>query len=300
MFLLANFILIFAFQFSTSDATAGRRLSTGSETHIFCLIDTATNIPIGTVFAIAPNLLLSANHNRLDPDTNLPLEVSFSKLLRRTNGKIVATDKIGLKVLSFDTEEDWVIFERVDSEVFQDNAVLCDEQDLPDEDSEHNVEVTIRYYNAGLFQKKLKRLHRRARFVQYEESDELTHTENETEMIVADGAVSGVCGAPYYFGAKVVAFHVASDSEALEFHEKNELNTEVESLTSTHTHFSVGRVLCRLPAFMKFYRKQFKIKTTSNAVKKLTTASKIDVITAPKRRKNQAVVPGVAAKKRKL
>ena len=240
MFLLANFILIFTFQFPTSDATAGRRVSTGSETHIFCLIDTPTNIPVGTVFAIAPNLLLSANHNRLDPDTKLPLEVSFAKLLRRKNGEIVPTAKIGLKVLTFDTEEDWVIFERVDSEVFQDTAVVCEEQDLPDEDSQHNVEVTIRYYNAGLFHKKLKRLHRRAQLIMYEECDKLTDTENEAEIIVTDGAVSGVCGAPYYFEDKVVAFHVASNSEAVACNENIELEKVVESQGSTHASSLLG------------------------------------------------------------
>lgn len=310
-YLVTNFKLIFTFQFSTPVAAADRRDSTGSETHVFLLIDSVTSIPVGTVFAIASNLLLSANHNRLDPDTNLPLEMSFAKILRKKDGVIVPPDdKVGLKVLAFDTKEDWVIFERTDSERFLDTAVLCEEHDLPDENNKHNVDITIRYYNAGLFKNRLKQVHRKAQFFYYQDCDDVKATadvEDEAEIFVSEGAVRGVCGAPYYYQDKVVAFHVESDSEAMLFDRKNDMCDMIESVISTHSHFSVGRVLCRLPAFMELYRRNFKMesvetltKATRKAVKKPTTATKKGATMLPKRKKIQEATPGVAAKKQKL
>jgi len=304
------------FHLTGAGAAADRRVSTGSESHVFCLIDTASNIPVGTVFAIAPTLLLSANHNRLDVDSGLPFDVSITKLLHKRDGVISPpNDKVDLKVLAYNTEEDWVVFQRTDSEVFQTVAVLCEEQDLPDENSEHNEIVTVRYYNAGLFQKKLKQLHRKAQILMYQECEDVDLTqsaEDEAEIVVSDGAVRGVCGAPYYFDGKVVAFHVESDNEALKFSKEHNLEKMVESLSTTYSHFSIGRVLCRLPAFMKLYRRNFQIKilktraastkASNNVVKKSTTASKKNASTLPKGKKIPATTRGAATagKKRKF
>jgi hypothetical protein len=274
------------------------------------LIDTATNIPVGTVFAIAPSLLLTANHNRLNPVTQLPLEMSFAKFLRKKDGVITPPkDKVNLKVLAFHAREDWVIFERADSEEFLHTATLCEEQDLPDENSEHNVSVTVRFYNIGLFEKKLKQLHHNAELQYYQECKDvlaIDDDEVEAEIIVERGAVRGVCGAPYYFNDKVVAFHVESNNEALEY-DKDNIDEVVESLTTTHSNVSVGRVLCRLPAFMELYRRNFKIETvethakaTCKAMKKSIKATKKDETTVPNKGKRKAVSPVVAAKKRML
>jgi hypothetical protein len=289
------------------------RVSTGSDSHVFCLIDTATNIPVGTAFAIAPTLLLSANHNRLDVDSGLPFDVSITKLLRKIDDVISPPiDKVDLKVLAYNTQEDWVVFQRTDSETFQTVAVLCEEQYLPDENSEHNQIVTIRYYNAGLFHRKLKQLHRKAQIIMYQECEDVDASENdgqEAELVVSDSAVRGVCGAPYYFDGKVVAFHVESDNEKLKFNKENALEKMVESLATTYSHFSIGRVLCRLPAFMKLYRSNFQIRTVkpcaastkaTKVEKEPTTISKKDAAMVPKGKKNQAATRSAVEKKRKF
>ena len=251
--------------------------------------------------------------------------MSFTKILQKRDGKIFLpkNDKVRLKVLAFNRYEDWVIFQRTDSEEFQNAAVLCEEEDLPDENCEHNEKVTVRYYNAGLFSKKLKQLHRTTELIMYQDCDDVEATadvEDEAEIVIADGAVSGVCGAPYYFKDKVVAFHVESDNESLKFTERVQTKKMLKSLSTTYSHFSVGRVLCRLPAFMKLYRRNYEIETvetglreaspptlspaastkaTSTAVKKPTKASEKDATTVRNKTKIEALTPGAAAEKKR-
>jgi hypothetical protein len=68
-------------------------------------------------------------------------------------------------------------------------------------------------------------------------------------VILKDGRVKGSCGAPFFAdkNKKVIAFHTTSADDL-------DVRYSVSSISSkSHSSVSIGRVLCRLPEFVKWY-----------------------------------------------
>jgi hypothetical protein len=69
----------------------------------------------------------------------------------------------------------------------------------------------------------------------------------EPVIQVVGGRVKGCCGGAYFNSSgKVVAFH----KESLD-------DSDETSATSSHTSYSAGYVLCRLPKFKGWYNRRF-------------------------------------------
>lgn len=224
------------------------RFSTGSDDAVYCIITTNSNCPVGSGFAISPELIVTANHVRFADAT--VLAVSAVKSLLKQGDKIIEPElKIELEVVVCNAAEDWCVLKRKDGSLFAHVAPLANEDELPDECAQHHEKITIRYFCGGLFREKLTVRHKVADMDQFQRCDDI-EADNEAELQVKGGfTTSGMCGAPYFYNDKVIAFHVQSDSESLQYDEMN---------TKKYTeHFSVGRVLCRLPLFMLALGTQF-------------------------------------------
>ena len=235
---------------------------------------------------------------------------AVKKLVKKDENLILHVgEKLKLKVVLFDKAEDWCILTCVDkNSKFSRVAQLgLTEDDLPEENAPHNAIITMRYFSGGLFRKKLIVKHKAMVFDQFQGCDDLEH-ENEAELQIKGGSTSGMCGCPYFYFNKVVAFHVASDSEASKYGDVD----YVESLGSTHEHFSVGRVFCRLPKFMIAFSNSFdpekynlELEKTVVNVKTIgTTAAANEKSEAPMKRKRAKIEKGlkdeqVSASKRK-
>lgn len=205
-----------------------------------------TNKPLGTGFTVTPHLMITANHVRFNDDGSEIEKLSAVKtLVKNGEGVTAQGETLKLKVVLFDKAEDWCILTCVDRTLrfSHEAAIGTTEDDLPEEGAPHNAVLTIRYFNGGLFKNKLIVKRKAVVFDQFQGCDDLQH-ENEAELQVNGGSTSGMCGAPYFYCHKVIGFHVESDSESLKFGD-------------THEHFSVGRVLCRLPRFMVAFKNSF-------------------------------------------
>jgi hypothetical protein len=159
-----------------------------------------------------------------------------------------------VSLIKHDEEEDWAILKRQDEDIFLKVASICMEDDKLPDDQGDSVDISVKFFNAGFFTKKLVCTSKKSRFIQFQDSDSLPSSYGECEVMIADGSSSGVCGAPYFLPGtnEAFAFHIASDNEAMKYDPK-EIQACVRSQSETYTHFSIGRVFCRLKIFMKAY-----------------------------------------------
>ena len=232
-----------------------RATTPGDSATVYCLL--VDDEPIGTTFAIANNMVLTAYHN-LDTDFKT---LSICKFVTRDKNNDYVTDKIiVVKVFKQDSEEDWAILV-AEKNNFSSIAVICRDNELP----EKRGIIGIRDYEVGMFSTDSRTKLEDAssgviKVAGYENrvtppsspghlAKKVKVVENyepqiEDSIVVEGGRVSGSCGAPYFAtNGKVVAFHVRSINDAS--------NDSVSQ--DSHLSKSVGLVLCRLPVFWAWY-----------------------------------------------
>ncbi len=222
-------------------------------------------VPLGTSFALSENFIFTACHNVLDG--NAPLsEIGLVK--EYDEYETLESDIILATLVSYcaDEDEDWAIYERSPAgRHFPHFARVCGENELP----KKNERIGIHDFVVGLVSSetssKLTPQSFRTKVSQYEQVrvtgkkrkrhegslvvSQKTLRGSERGLQVVGGRVKGSCGAAYFaVNGKVVAFHVASldDGESV---------SAANSYTSdrSHTSFSLGLVLCRLPKFRIWY-----------------------------------------------
>mmetsp|Transcript_31196 Transcript_31196/g.40132 ORF Transcript_31196/g.40132 Transcript_31196/m.40132 type:complete len:240 (-) Transcript_31196:147-866(-) len=216
--------------------------------------------PVGTAFAISEKLICTASHNteyggKWAEQIGLLTEVDDRGVLEADI--IVAT----LVEQCTDFDEDWAIYAR-SAGSFDSWALVCPESELPNKSDK----VGVRDYPIGLnmsqSSSKISLQSTHTKVSQYEAIMKDNRkkmktlgvfkvlkslpTQVEPVIQVVGGRVKGCCGGAYFCSSgKVVAFH------------RESLDDADETSASSHTSYSTGYVLCRLPRFKLWYNQRF-------------------------------------------
>jgi hypothetical protein len=223
-------------------------------------------VPVGTSFALSEDFLFTAAHNVCNTG-HAPLpEIGVVRLYE---DPVVLTDIIVLKYVAHcsDKDEDWAVYKRSNG-AFTHWAHVCPEQELP----ASGVRISIKDFPVGLVtvgsvtKVTLDSFHTKVSNYQVFADSVVSKKRKfgvakikpppvvERAIQVVGGRVTGSCGAAYFgINGKVVAFHKESVDDGRE-----EVSVS-NSYTSdrSHTSYSVGLVLCRLPKFRAWYNQNF-------------------------------------------
>jgi hypothetical protein len=227
--------------------------------------------PVGTAFSISETHVFTASHNTLISG-RIQQEIG---LLTFYEEPIVMSDIIvaNFTCSSKDADEDWVVYSRSAGR-FSHYAHICPEDELPAK----NDRIGIRDFPVGIamFCDSTKTItigSSHTKVYQYEvftpistvassKSKKRKRTNNVVDsrpqipddqkraLTVVGGRVKGSCGAAYFEpNNKVVAFHVESLDDG------SDVVSISNSYTSdrSHTSYSRGLVICRLPKFKAWY-----------------------------------------------
>ena len=218
-------------------------------------------VPVGTSFALSDNLLFTAAHNVCEKN-NPAHEIGVVQVY---DGLVLISDIV---VLTYechcsDKDEDWAVYKRSTGS-FTHSVLICPEHELPVK----GIKIGIKDFPVGLvtvgsvtkidldsFHTKVSNYQvfsdsavSRKRKFNVVETKPATAVERAIQVV--GGRVTGSCGAAYFHAnGKVVAFHKESVDDSRE---------EVSTTNSyhsdrSHTSYSVGLVLCRLPKFKDWY-----------------------------------------------
>lgn len=223
-------------------------------------------LPLGTSFALSDFYIFTAGHNiRVGKtgDKYLP-EIGIA---RQYTDPLEANEITVLSYVAhcFDKDEDWAVYRRVTG-TFPHSVAICSNQELP----EKNVKIGVRDFPVGLLtvgesstKISLQSFHTKvSHYEMFIESPALVGKKRKFAVVknrapatderaiqVVGGRVKGSCGAAYFSeSGKVVGFHVQSIDDGDEASVSNTYTSD-----RSHTSFSVGLVLCRLPKFRIWY-----------------------------------------------
>lgn len=222
-------------------------------------------VPLGTAFAISETHVVTAYHN-VHWRGLVEQEIG---LLTEYEDPICEKDIIvaNLDTSCADENEDWATYER-SSGLFTHFAHVCPENELPVK----NDKIGIRDFPIGLVSSfssnKLTMQSFHTKVSQYEQYVPVNASSKkrkrnsgrvvdikppkaiERAIQVVGGRVKGSCGAAYFStNNKVVAFHEESLDDGSDSVSVSNSYTSDRS----HTSYSVGLVLCRLPTFKQWY-----------------------------------------------
>jgi hypothetical protein len=222
-------------------------------------------VPVGTSFALSESFLFTAAHN-ICRAGNAPLpEIGVARFYK---DPLVRSSIIVLTHVTHcsDKDEDWAVYKRSNG-AFTHWVQVCPEQELP----ASGVRIGIKDFPVGLvtvgsvtkvtldsFHTKVSNyqvfadsvVSKKRKFAVADSEPQI----EERAIQVVGGRVTGSCGAAYFgINGKVVAFHKESVDDGRE-----EVSVS-NSYTSdrSHTSYSVGLVLCRLPKFRTWYNQNF-------------------------------------------
>lgn len=229
--------------------------------------------PFGTAFAISEEFILTACHN-VFPTKNALTPVRTVALLKEvTNAAVFSGDIIVAELEGFckDKDEDWAVYKRKSGR-FTHYAHVCNENELPSK----NVRIGIRDFPIGLLiansSTKITIESCHTKVSHYEEFQKTSSqpptkkaklilpvvdyptipSSDERIIQVIGGRVKGSCGAGYFApNNKIVAFHYESVDHGEELSITNSYTSD-----RSHTSYSHGLVLCRLPKFKVWYNKE--------------------------------------------
>lgn len=221
--------------------------------------------PVGTAFAISETHICTANHN-VFASGHIQPQIG---LLTEYEDPICKTDIIVATLVSncVDGDEDWAVYQRTSGH-FAHFAHVCPEDQLPVK----NDKIGIRDYPVGLLtplsSDKITMQSFHTKVAQYEafvpinaSSKKRKFTSGrvvdarparplERALQVVGGRVKGSCGAAYFApNGKIVAFHVESLDDGSDSVSASNSYTSDRS----HTSYSRGLLLCRLPKFVLWY-----------------------------------------------
>lgn len=219
-------------------------------------------VPVGTSFALSENLLFTAAHNVCNANHLALGEIGVVQLYKDP----LLVDNIVILTHEnhcCDKDEDWAVYKR-SSGNFTHYVQICPEHELP----ASGVKIGIKDFPVGLVsvgsvtKVTLESSHTKVSNYQVFSDSPVTkkrkfavtttkpEAEVERAIQVVGGRVTGSCGAAYFgMNGKVVAFHKESVDDG---REEVSLSNSYTSDCS-HTSYSVGLVLCRLPIFKAWY-----------------------------------------------
>jgi hypothetical protein len=220
-----------------------------------------TAVPVGTSFALSDKLLFTAAHNVCEKN----VVVREIGVVQVYEDPVLISDIIVLthECHCIDKDEDWAVYKRSTGS-FTHTVLICPEHELPmkgirigikdfpvglatvgsvtkvDLDSFHTKVSNYRVFSDSAVSRKRK----------FDVVETKPATAVERAIQVVGGRVSGSCGAAYFHvNGKVVAFHEESvDDDREEVSISNSYRSD-----RSHTSYSVGLVLCRLPKFKYWY-----------------------------------------------
>lgn len=225
--------------------------------------------PIGTAFALSEDVVFTAFHNVEATGGQALEEIGLVKEWREDD--ILLDDIIIAKYTAGNKkdDEDWAVYTRdMKGSYFQQYLNVCPENELPLK----NDCIGIHDFPVGLFtsgtanaivqqsfrtkvstyelvKASKSKIPKKKRVVKKRPKKRL-HSEFRAIQVVG-GRVKGSCGAAYIASnGKVVAFHVESLDDGDSVSIANSYSSE-----RSHTSFSRGLVLCRIPSFMNWYER---------------------------------------------
>eukprot|EP01039_Chlorochromonas_danica_P010831 gene10831-12041_t len=219
-------------------------------------------VPVGTSFALSDKLLFTAAHNVCNSEHVALGEIG---VVRVYENPVLMADIVILTHENHccDKDEDWAVYKR-SSGNFTHSVQICPEHELP----ASGVKIGIKDFPVGLVsvgsvtKVTLDSFHTKVSNYQVFSDSAVTKkrkfavtktkpaTAVERAIQVVGGRVTGSCGAAYFgMNGKVVAFHKESVDDG---REEVSLSNSYTSDRS-HTSYSIGLVLCRLPKFKAWY-----------------------------------------------
>jgi hypothetical protein len=222
-----------------------------------------TAVPVGTSFALSGELLFTAARNVCCDAQHVPLcEIG---VVQEYEDPVMLTDIVILNYENHccDKDEDWAVYRR-SSGSFTHFVQICPDNELPTS----GVKIGIKDFPVGLVivgsetKVILDSFHTKVSNYQVFSGSVVSKkrkfgvaktkpaTVVERAVLVVGGRVRGSCGAAYFgINGKVLAFHNESvDDGREEVSLSNSYNSD-----RSHTSYSIGLVLCRLPKFKAWY-----------------------------------------------
>jgi hypothetical protein len=214
---------------------------------------------VGTAFAVSATLALSAWHNFSDNEFAAGDVIMLCKEIRES---VILRSCPTVTVLDHDAKEDWVVLQlAAQGTTFPCHATLCPEAELPSEQDNGVTSrvVGVKDFPCGLMNScsHLTVGTMNAKVFNYgpawrAKPGALRFADKfpagvDFVVYVRGERTLGSCGAPYFaVSGKAFAFHVGS---------LNDADSEDAMTTTGHSHtsYSEGRVLARLPKFSARY-----------------------------------------------
>lgn len=218
---------------------------------ILCGQNPGLTLPKGTIFAFSPRLALTANHNRFlfsSPSDGVYNEFQAVRSIHRgLDGVATLIDAVKLKLVSYDEDEDWAVFEPAGKNIiFSDPLTIASGEELPELEVPSRTQRVKAYFSPVAYYLHEDHLHVNLH-VQADSVTAVSHYEpnpiqkqskitkvrtmtsaefaktvpvfvSKCDVVVCSGGlVSGSCGGPYLDNGtqKVIAFHLYSGSESL-------------------------------------------------------------------------------------
>lgn len=219
-----------------------------------------TAVPVGTSFSLSDKLLFTAAHNVCEGNVALQ-EIGVVQVYE---DPVLISDIIVLiyECHCSDIDEDWAVYKRSTGS-FTHSALICPEHELPAKGSRIGIKdfpvglITVgsvtkvdlnstktKVSNYQVFSHSA--VSRKRKYAVVKTKPEASV---ERAIQVVGGRVTGSCGAAYFHAnGKVIAFHEEAVDDGEEVSVSNSYHSD-----RSHTSFSIGLVLCRLPKFKAWY-----------------------------------------------
>jgi hypothetical protein len=239
---------------------------------IFCLL--VDDEPTGTAFAISNSLVLTAFHNLAEKKSYFEFAKLCLEITLDVNGCFVTDKLIEVRLVQFDTEEDWAVLERVtgsnsssndNDHAFTFADIALNSNVMP----KINNPVTVAEFAVGLLNtsstNQLSCSYKFLSVIGFESRKTPPPTKNKKVKLVetmpdvvidaiklSGGGFNGSCGAPFCFNSRVIAFHTISVND-------NDNDSVSMSSHQSHRSWSIGHVLYMLPNFYRWYTTSVKV-----------------------------------------